>query len=231
MNKKIKMFIICSVFALIISCKNYASNKDLKSLEQSSESSDSKLSKSEQELKKQVKGFLDILETKDLSNLNEQDTKEIEKTIQELKNTIDKSNSKKTLIGTYLEYEKRVKEIRARLKDKKELEGSLKELEDSLKKKKEERKQKLEEAKKKFEEYKGQVGSVSGVTHGEQVRGQGTVGQQAFKCAKEFGLTVSSSNSADTGYMSNGIVDGAIKQINEELKIIGEGTQISEEKK
>ncbi len=31
--------------------------------------------------------------------------------------------------------------------------------------------------------------------------------------------------------MSNGIVDGAIKQINEELKIIGEGTQISEEKK
>ncbi len=95
MNKKIKMFIICAVFAVIITCKNYASNKDLKSLEESSESSDSKLSKSEQELKKQVKGFLDILETKDLSNLDEKDTKEIEKTIEDLKNKIDKSNSKK----------------------------------------------------------------------------------------------------------------------------------------
>ncbi|WP_210360302.1 MULTISPECIES: ErpL protein [Borreliella] len=218
MNKKIRMFIICSVFALIISCKNYASNKDLKSLEQSSESSDSKLSKSEQELKKQVKGFLDILDTKDLSNFNEQDAKEIEKTIEDLKDKIEKTDAKKTLIGTYLEYGKTVKEIREKLKDNKNFENKLKEFEESLKNKKEERKQKLEEAKKKFAEFKVQVGSASGVTQGEQVRGQGIVGQQAFNCAKEFGLTISLSNSIDTRDMSKGIVDGAIKQIDEELK-------------
>ncbi len=40
MNKK--MFIICAVFALIISCKNYASVEDLK-----------------RNVKEQVKGFLD----------------------------------------------------------------------------------------------------------------------------------------------------------------------------
>ncbi|WP_210376645.1 ErpL protein [Borreliella valaisiana] len=233
MDKKIRMFIICYVFSLIISCKNYASNKDLKSLEQFSESSDSKLSKSEQELKKQVKGFLDILETKDLSNLDEQNTKEIEKTIKDLKNTIDKSNSKKTLIGTYLEYEKTVKEIRARLKDKKELEGSLKELKDSLKNKKEERKKALQEAKKKFEEYKGQVGSAGGVTQGQQAGNQGQVGRQAFKDIQELGLSVSYSASAgtNTGDMSSGVITDALKQIDEELKIIREEAQNLEKKK
>ncbi|ACN52925.1 hypothetical protein [Borreliella valaisiana] len=40
MNKK--MFIVCVVFALIISCKNYVSGKDLK-----------------QNVKEQVEGFLD----------------------------------------------------------------------------------------------------------------------------------------------------------------------------
>ncbi|AEL19322.1 ErpK protein (plasmid) [Borreliella bissettiae DN127] len=51
MNKK--MFTICLVFALIVSCKNYASGEDVKkSLEQSEQF--------EQELKKQVTGFLDI---------------------------------------------------------------------------------------------------------------------------------------------------------------------------
>ncbi|WP_417903092.1 Erp family outer-surface lipoprotein (plasmid) [Borreliella andersonii] len=45
MNKIIKMLIICFTFALIISCKNFSRDKDVKSLEQ--------------DLKKQVKGFLD----------------------------------------------------------------------------------------------------------------------------------------------------------------------------
>ncbi|WP_151073893.1 ErpL protein [Borreliella turdi] len=221
MKKKIRMFVICIFFLLINSCKYYASNKDLKSGEQSSESSDSKLSKSEKDLKKRVKGFLDILETEDLSKLDEQDTKEIEKTIKNLKDKILKTDVKKTLIGTYLKYEKTVKEIRARLKDKKELEDSLKELEDSLKKKKEERKQKLEEAKQKFKGFKDQVSYANGVTQGEQVRGQGTIGQQAWIEAQKLGLSVNSSNSADTSDMSRGIVDGAIKQIEEELKKVG----------
>ncbi|PRQ92270.1 ErpL protein, partial [Borreliella burgdorferi] len=34
MNKKMKMFIICAVFALMISCKNYASGENLKNSEQ-----------------------------------------------------------------------------------------------------------------------------------------------------------------------------------------------------
>ncbi len=42
MNGKIKMFIICAVFALIISCKNYAGGEDLK-----------------ENTKEQVEGFLE----------------------------------------------------------------------------------------------------------------------------------------------------------------------------
>ncbi|OJH14423.1 membrane protein, partial (plasmid) [Borreliella bissettiae] len=45
MNKIMKIFIICVVLVLIISCKNYASDKDEKSLEQN--------------LKEKVEGFLD----------------------------------------------------------------------------------------------------------------------------------------------------------------------------
>lgn len=45
MNKKMRMFIICIFFTLIISCKNYASSEDLKNLEQN--------------VKGKVKGFLD----------------------------------------------------------------------------------------------------------------------------------------------------------------------------
>lgn len=48
MNKKMRMFIICAVFALISSCKYYASSEDLKNLEQN--------------VKGKVKGFLDIKE-------------------------------------------------------------------------------------------------------------------------------------------------------------------------
>ncbi|WP_418455050.1 hypothetical protein QIA25_07105 (plasmid) [Borreliella spielmanii] len=48
MNKKMKMFIICVFFTLIISCKYYASSEDLKNLEQN--------------VKGKVKGFLDTKE-------------------------------------------------------------------------------------------------------------------------------------------------------------------------
>ncbi|WP_419250442.1 ErpL protein [Borreliella afzelii] len=230
MNKK--MFIICAVFALIISCKNYAISKNSESSEQSEQELKSP-KQIEQEIKKEFNGLLNILETKDISNLDEKDTKEIEKQIQELKDKIDKSDSKKTSLKTYLEYEEKIKKIKEKLKGKGNFEDKLKGLEDSLKKKREERKQALEEAKKKFEGYKGQVGSASGVTQGQQTGNQGKVGQQAFKDVKELGLSVSYSSSADTntGNMSNEIIENAIKQIDEELKNIGEGTQISENKK
>uniref|UniRef100_UPI001AF01885 ErpL protein n=1 Tax=Borreliella garinii TaxID=29519 RepID=UPI001AF01885 len=159
------------------------------------------------------------------------DTKEIEKTIQELKNTIDKSNSKKTLIRTYLEYEKRVKEIRARLKDKKELEGSLKELEDSLKKKKEERKKELEEVKKKFEEFKKQVNGATGQTYGNQVQSQGKVGGQAWQYASGLGFKVgySISDGVNSDDFAKKVIEDTLKKIEEELKNNGE--EAVEEKK
>ncbi len=48
MNGKMRMFIICVFFTLIISCKYYASSEDLKNLEQN--------------VKGKVKGFLDTKE-------------------------------------------------------------------------------------------------------------------------------------------------------------------------
>ncbi|WP_373585023.1 hypothetical protein [Borreliella afzelii] len=48
MNKKMRMFIICGFFTLIISCKYYASSEDLKNLEQN--------------VKGKVKGFLEAKE-------------------------------------------------------------------------------------------------------------------------------------------------------------------------
>ncbi|AEL70166.1 Erp family protein (plasmid) [Borreliella afzelii PKo] len=58
MNKK--MFIICAIFSLIISCKNYADSKQAikRKVEQGLEIE----RKNKQELKKQVKGFLDTKE-------------------------------------------------------------------------------------------------------------------------------------------------------------------------
>ncbi len=108
------MFIIFIVFALIISCKNDVNGKALETSEQSLEIP----KQIEQEIKKEFNGLLNILETKDLSQLDEKDTKEIEKTIKELKDQIEKTDSKKTSLTTYSEYEKKVQEIREKLKDK-----------------------------------------------------------------------------------------------------------------
>ncbi|PRR15891.1 ErpL protein [Borreliella burgdorferi] len=218
MNKKMKMFIICAVFALMISCKNYASGENLKNSEQNLESSEQNVKKTEQEIKKQVEGFLEILETKDLNTL---DTKEIEKQIQELKDTINKLEAKKTSLKTYSEYEEKLKQIKEKLKGK-GLEDKFKELEESLAKKKGERKKALQEAKQKFEEFKGQVGSATGVTHGSQVQRQGGVGLQAWQCAQELGFKNMTSGGGDTGNMANEVITNSLKKIEEELKEAGE---------
>ncbi|WP_425337276.1 ErpL protein [Borreliella tanukii] len=210
---KKKVFVICVVFALIISCKNYVNGKDLETSEQSLEIP----KQIEQEIKKEFNELLNILEIKDISKLDAKDTKEIEKQIQELKNKIDKSDAKTTSLLTYSGYEKKVQEIREKLKNKGNLEGKLKELEDSLKNKKEERKKALEDAKTKFEGYKRQVDSATGETYGAQVGNQRGGGQQAWKEAKDLGLNVSYSNDTDTSDMSSGIIEGALKKIEEEL--------------
>ncbi|WP_425337333.1 ErpL protein [Borreliella tanukii] len=219
------MFIICSIFALIISCKNDAISKDLETSVQDLESA----KQVEQEIKEEFNGLLNILETKDVSKL---DTSEIEKIIQELKNKVDKSDAKKTSLEKYREYEEQIKKIKEKLKDKGNIENKLNELEDSLKKKKEERKKALNEAKQKFEGFKGQVESATGVSSGEQSRNQGQVGTQAWKCANDLGYkNMTSSGSSDTSNMTKEIIENALKKIEEELKNFGEGTQNSEEKK
>ncbi len=84
--------------------------------------------------------MLNILETKDLSKLDVKDTKEIEKQLRSLRDQIEKTDSKKTSLTTYSEYEKKVarnkRKLKDKLKNKKELEEALKGLEDSLKIKK-----------------------------------------------------------------------------------------------
>ncbi|AZA27243.1 MULTISPECIES: hypothetical protein [Borreliella] len=251
MNEKIKMFIICAVFALIISCKNYASSKDLGNLEQHVEG---KVKGFLYTKKEELVGSLKTLVAEVSSKVKEEimqaeeqvaqgvfkdpELKEIEKKIEELKGKINKSDNK-TPLGTYSEYKEEVKKIREelekKLKDKKEdkdkLEKELKELKESLKKKKDERKKTLEYAKQEFEEFKKQVDGVTGQTYGNQVQGQGKVGGQAWTKAKNLGLNVSysSDNGTDSNDFSKKVIDDAIKKIEEELKNNGE--EVVEDKK
>lgn len=87
----------------------------------------------------------------------------------------------------------------------------------------------LEEAKKKFKEFKGQVDSTTGETSGEQVKGQGQIGGQAWLKAQELGLSANYSSSAGTSDMTKGIIEDTLKKIEEELKNNGE--EAVEEKK
>ncbi|ACL34241.1 hypothetical protein [Borreliella burgdorferi] len=240
MNKKMKMFIICAVFALMISCKNYASGEDVKSLEQ------------EKDLKEKIKGFLEtkkeeffgdfekpVVEVKPKDeesmqadepkghdeeqvaqkDLEDSKLKEIEKQIRELKEKIEKSDGK-TPIGKYCEYEGKIKELKEELKDKEKLKNKLEELEKTLKERIEKRKKELEDAQSKFKEFEKQVKNASGVTYGQKVKGKGSIGFQAWIKAKELGVNGSHSanDGTNTDDFSNKVIDDALKNINEELK-------------
>lgn len=246
MNKK--MFIICVVFALISSCKNYASSKDSE---------------------KNLKGFLDkeLMQGDDPNNslfnpppilppsrhdstpiskavqaqsggqkeVKKEDNKEkeeIEKQIKELKDKVEKTNEK-TSLGTYLEYEKEIKKIREELeeklkdkeKDKEELKKELETLEKTLKEKIEKRKKDLEDAKKKFLEYKNQFGSTTGETYGQRAGNQGRVGAQAWSEANKLGLlngSTSNNDGTNSDHFAKKVIDDAIKKIEEELKNNGQ---------
>ncbi|WP_418885611.1 hypothetical protein [Borreliella tanukii] len=163
----------------------------------------------------------------DVNNENHKNQKveELEKKLEDLKNKIEGADGDKTTLRTYSGYEEELekleKELEDNLKDKKEdkekLEKELKELEKTLKDKKEKRKKALKDAKKKFKGYKRQVDSATGETYGAQVGNQRGGGQQAWKEAKNLGLNVSYSNDTDTSDMSSGIIEGALKKIEEEL--------------
>ncbi|WP_425337215.1 hypothetical protein [Borreliella tanukii] len=250
---KKKVFIICVVFAMMISCKNYAIGKDVKSLEQ--------------DLKEQVKGFLDTRKeelTEGIKNLGSEasskveeglmqadapqgqaekqvvqgvgeDSKlkeEIEKEIKELKDKIEKSSEKPSL-KAYLKYEEEVKKIKNKLTDKEKFEKELKDLEESFKKKKDDRKKvleeakrKLEEYKRKLEEYKRKVGPSTGKDT-EKVKEQGKIGLEAFKYAKGFGVNGSYSvdDGTDSDDFAKKVIDDALKNIDEELKNTIEDTK------
>ncbi|WP_215821392.1 hypothetical protein [Borreliella bavariensis] len=254
MNKKMKMFIICAVFALISSCKNYASSKDLKNLEQNVEGKvKGFLEAKKEELSGGLKKFGGEVSSKVEEELMPADAprgqlqeqvaqgvnenlklkEELEKKIKELKEKINNSDPKKTSLKTYCEYEKEVKELTEKLKDKlkgKE-EDELESLRKALSEKIEKRKKELEDLQNKFKGFKEQVANATGVTTGDQVKTQGQVGLQALKCAKDLGLNVSYSNNTgtDSNELANKIIDDTLKQIEEELQNIGEAAV--EEKK
>ncbi|MGF7102186.1 hypothetical protein [Borreliella kurtenbachii] len=238
MNKK--MFTICAVFALIISCKNYASGEDVKK-------------SLEQDLKGKVKGFLDTKKEEFFGDFEkpeakvqpgdeesmqadesqgqgedqaaqedpeDSELKEIEKQIRELKDKVEKADLKTTVIGTYCEYEEKIKELKEELKDKEKLKNKLEELEKTLKERIEKRKKELEDAQSKFKEFEKQVKNASGVTYGQKVKGKGSIGFQAWIKAKELGVNGShfANDGTNTDDFSNKVIDDALKNINEELK-------------
>ncbi|WP_418905614.1 hypothetical protein [Borreliella japonica] len=244
---KKKMVIICAVFALILSCKNYASGEDLK--EQTKEI--------KQGVEQKVKGFLEAKKeelteglknfgsevfskvkeelmqadepqgqlqhqvAQDVNNKNQEVEEELKKKIEELKKKINASGDKTTL-ETYSGYEKELEGLKEKLKDKKEqdkkeLEKELETLEKALKEKIEKRKKALEAAQKEFEKLKEQVDGATGQTAGARVQKQGNIGQQAWQCANKLGLNGSYSNSDSTD--SN---DFAKKVIDNAIKKIEE---------
>ncbi|WP_418457486.1 hypothetical protein [Borreliella andersonii] len=246
MNKIIKMLIICFIFALIISCKNFARYNDVKSLEQG--------------LKKQVKGFLDtkkeelvgrvgnfkskiyskveeLMQAEKRSQEQPQEQvsqvvvensklkEEIEQKIKELTENIKKSDGR-TSIEEYCDYEEEIKKIREKLKElqdeenKGKLETELKEIEESLEKKKEKRKKELEDSKKKFEEFKEQVEGAGGKSEGDRSKNQGNIGVTAWRLAIKLGFkgVTSGGNSSDTSDITEKIIENALQKIDEELK-------------
>lgn len=178
MNKK--MFVICAVFALISSCKNYASSKDLKNLEQNVKGKVEGFLEAKKEelvggLKKlgseayskvkeelmQADGPQGQLQEQVDQNIDEDSEdskfkKEIEEKIKGLKEKIDKSDDK-TSLNMYSGYEEEVKNLREeeelekKLKDKKE---DREKLENKLKELEKSLKEKIEKRKKTLEEAK-----------------------------------------------------------------------------
>lgn len=202
MNKKIRMFIVCSVFAGIISCKNYASSKDLGNLEQN--------------VKGEVRGFLDA-KTEGLVRGLKTPGAEVSAKVRELMQADESQGQPQEQVAQGVNENSELKE------EKEKLEEELKDLEESLKNKKDERRKELEWAKRKFEELKEKVNNASGQTYGDIARNQGSVGAQAWSNAKEFGLNISysSSDSTDSNELAKKVIEDALEKIEEELKNTG----------
>ncbi|WP_215538088.1 outer surface protein ErpG [Borreliella bavariensis] len=194
-----KMFIICAVFALISSCKNYASSKDLKNLEQNVEG--------------KVKGFLEA-KKEELSGGLKKLGGEVSSKVEELMQADGPQVQAEEQVAQGVSKDPELKE--QVLEEKIE---ELKESKDSSKNTKEDRKKELEEAKKKFEEFKRQVESATG-ENTDKVKKQGKIGWDALKYAEE--LSVNGNYAVDDGTNTDDfakkVIDDAIKKIDEELE-------------
>lgn len=250
------MFVICAVFALISSCKNYASSKDLKGLAENA--------------KQQVKGFLDTkkeeltegpksLESEVYSKVEElmqadelqgqlqqqvaqgvdEDSEasklkeEIEKKNKELKDAIEKSDAKKTPIETYLEYEKTVKEIREKLKDKlKDKKEDKENLEKELETLEKNLKEKIEKRKKELEAAQKEFQRFREQVNGATGQTQGDQAKNQGKVGLEAwnkakALGLNGNYSANDGTGSN---EFAKKVVDDVIKKIEEELQNTGEK-
>ncbi len=139
MNKKIKMFIIFIVFALIISCKNDASSEDLKNLGQL-----------EQNVEGKVKGFLDTKKEElsgGLKALGGEVSSKVKELMQADGPQVQVAQDQGAVEDLELkEIEKKIEELKGKIdgKDNEKLKHELKEIEDRFKNKKENRKHKAE---------------------------------------------------------------------------------------
>ncbi|WP_419261180.1 outer surface protein ErpG [Borreliella afzelii] len=199
MNKKMKMFIVCVIFALISSCKNYASSKDLKNLEQNVEG--------------KVKGFLEA-KKEELSGGLKKFGGEVSSKVEELMQADGPQVQAEEQMAQGVSKDPELKEqgLEKKIEE-------LKESKDSSKNTKEDRKKELEEAKKKFEEFKRQVESATG-ENTDKVKKQGKIGWDALKYAKE--LSVNGNYAVDDGTNTDDfakkVIDDSIKKIDEELE-------------
>ncbi|WP_215536692.1 outer surface protein ErpG [Borreliella bavariensis] len=209
MNKK--MFIICAVFALMISCKNYAISEDLKNLEQ--------------DVKGKVEGFLEAKKEALVGGLKKLGSEAYSK-VEELIMQADGPQvqaEEQVAQGVFEDPELKEKGLEEKIEE-------LKELKDSSKKAKEDRKKELEEAKQKLEEFKRQVESVTENT--DKVKNQGKIGREAFLYAKKLGVngSYSANDGTDTDKFAKKVIDDALENIKEELEKLAE-PQNSEDKK
>lgn len=209
MNKKMKIFIICSVFALMISCKNYASGK--KDIEQN--------------LKKQVQGFLEAKKEELADGLKKLGSEAFSK-VEELMQADGPQVQAEEQVaqGVFKDLELKEKGLEEKIEE-------LKEFKNGSNKTKEDRKKELEEARKKFQEFKEQVESATGEST-EKVKKQGKIGQKALKYAKK--LDVNGSYSVNDGTNTNDfvkkVIDDALKNIEEELEKLAEPQNIEDKK-
>ncbi|WP_215535822.1 outer surface protein ErpG [Borreliella bavariensis] len=208
MNKK--MFIICAVFALIISCKNYAISEDLKNLEQN--------------VKGKVEGFLEAKKEGLVVGLKKLGSEAYSKVEELMQADGPQVQSEEQVAQSVFEGpELKEKGLEEKIEE-------LKGLKDSSKKTKEDREKELEEAKQKLEEFKRQVESVTENT--DKVKNQGKIGREAFLYAKKLGVngSYSANDGTDTDKFAKKVIDDALENIKEELKKLAE-PQNSEDKK